>query len=92
MTEGPAGPDRTELFKKRGLDPVKEHRVPTPGGKKGHRDVDVVGVEPRTGKVVEMHQVGKQNKNGSPVKRERDAMDDVEGAEGMRPEFHPYDK
>lgn len=33
---------------------------------------------------------GRQTKQGAPVSRETKAMDDIEGATGERPEFHPY--
>jgi hypothetical protein len=55
------------------------------------RSVDVVG-EDANGNVVEMHQVGKQTKKGEPVSREKQAMDDIEDATGMRPKFDPYNK
>jgi hypothetical protein len=37
-----------------------------------------------------MHQVSKQNQNGTPVAREVKAMDDIQGATGQRPTYHPY--
>ncbi|TKC98507.1 hypothetical protein [Polyangium fumosum] len=80
----------TENVKKRGLEPAKEDRVKTPGGHKENRYVDVAGK--RGNEVVERHQVGKQTKDGQPVARERQALDDVERATGERPTFHPYNK
>lgn len=74
----------------RGLEAVREHRVPTPGGERGSRYVDVAGRDPATGDVVETHQVGRQTQAGQPVARERRAMDDIENETGQRPEFHPY--
>ena len=50
----------------------------------------MAGVNRKTGAVDEMHQIGKFNKNGSPVIRERNAADDVEGASGIRPTVHDY--
>lgn len=73
----------------RGLRVGTEHKVSTPGGAKGTRYVDVVGRDAQ-GNVVEMHQVGRQTKGGQPVSRERKALDDIEGATGTRPTFHPY--
>ncbi|MFH1921037.1 MAG: hypothetical protein ABIP48_14300, partial [Planctomycetota bacterium] len=73
----------------RGLRAGTEHKVTTPGGEKGSRYVDVVGKDAQ-GNVVEMHQVGRQTKGGQPVSRERKALDDIEGATGTRPTFHPY--
>ncbi|MDC3953622.1 hypothetical protein [Polyangium jinanense] len=78
-------------IEKRGLEPVKEHPVDTPGGAKKRRYVDVAGLDENK-KPVEFHQVGKQTKDGRPVARERKAMDDVERAKGERPTFHPYNK
>ncbi|MGE0046706.1 MAG: RHS repeat-associated core domain-containing protein [Hyphomonadaceae bacterium] len=74
----------------RGLEAVREHRVPTPGGERGSRYVDVAGRDPATGDIVETHQVGRQTQGGDPVARERRAMDDIENETGRRPEFHPY--
>ena len=39
-----------------------------------------------------MHQIGRQNKDGTPVSRERRASDDIEAATGMRPNFYPYNE
>jgi hypothetical protein len=76
----------------RGLQPKIEHMVETPEGSKSKRFVDVVGIDKKTAEVKEMHQVGRQTKKGQPVAREREAMDDIQKAEGKRPEFHPYNK
>ncbi|MRG93552.1 hypothetical protein [Polyangium spumosum] len=77
-------------IKKRGLDPVKEYPVDTPGGPKKKRYMDVAGVDRNTKEPVEFHQVGKQRKDGQPVSRERKPIDEVERAKGIRPKFHPY--
>ncbi|WP_228452340.1 hypothetical protein, partial [Chryseobacterium sp. c4a] len=68
-----------------------EVRVDTPKGSKGKRFIDIQGTNPKTGEVKQV-QVGKQNKNGTPVSRERKALDDIEKATGTRPEFVPYNK
>jgi hypothetical protein len=34
-----------------------------------------------------MYQVGDQNKDGSPIAREKSALDDIEKATGIRPQF-----
>lgn len=68
---------------------VKEYRVPTPYGQKAYRDVDVTAVDVTTGKPVSLHQTGVQ-KRGLPVNREVQAIDDIEGATGIRPQFHNY--
>lgn len=35
--------------------------------------------------------VGKAQQSGEPIKRERDALDDLERATGERPAFTPYE-
>ena len=74
----------------RGLKAEREHMVVTPAGTKPKRFVDVAGVNPATGQVEEMHQVGRQTKSGASVAREKRALDDVQKAKGTRPKFHPY--
>ena len=37
-----------------------------------------------------MYQIGRQNLNGTPAVREVQALDDIEGATGIRPTFVPY--
>ncbi len=41
-------------------------------------------------KLQELHQIGKQNKNGLPVKRERDTIEEIHENMGIKPEFHSY--
>ncbi len=38
----------------------------------------------------ELHQIGKQNKNGEPVARERKAIQEIEKATGKKVFFHAY--
>jgi hypothetical protein len=71
--------------------PKKEVKIDTPGGYKSSRYADLQGTNKQTGEV-ENVQVGKINKNGTPVARERRAMDDIEKATGKRPIFIPYNK
>lgn len=73
----------------RGLNTEKEVKINTPDGDKNYRKVDVVGTDPKTGKK-EMVNVGKQNKNGTPVSRERKAQQDVKKATGDDVKFIPY--
>jgi hypothetical protein len=80
-----------EKIKKRGLVPIKELYIRTPGGKKRGRFADVAGLDPQK-QIKELHQVGKQTKSGMPVSRERASMKDMEKATGVKPEFHPYNK
>jgi RHS repeat-associated protein len=72
-----------------GMNTKREVEVKTPGGNKEKRYVDVEGKNPQTGEVKQV-QVGKQNKNGTPVSREVKAMNDIEKATGNRPDFRPY--
>ncbi len=81
-----------EDVRSRGLEAVSELKVPTPGGEKGTRFVDVAGRDPATGKVVEMHQVGKQTKGGTPISREQRAINDIKKSCPTEPCFHPYNK
>lgn len=76
-------------IKGRGMTPEKELKVETPGGEKGYRRIDVAAKD-ATGKVVEHHQVGVQNKGGTPVARESRSMADTQKATGITPTFHPY--
>ena len=68
---------------------TRETHVPTPGGEKANRYADISGIDPTTGNR-EYHQVGRQTKGGLPVKRERDALDDLANATGTTPVFHIY--
>ncbi|MDJ1482701.1 hypothetical protein QNI16_19530 [Cytophagaceae bacterium YF14B1] len=66
--------------------------VKTLDEEKGKRYIDIEQVHPETGEV-EQYQVGKENKNGSPVSREMKALDDIEQAQGCkRPEFKACNK
>lgn len=51
--------------------------------------IDVAEFE-EDGNLIDFYQVGKQNKNGEPVKRERDALDEIELGYGVRPKFYSY--
>ena len=73
----------------RGLRAVKEERIGTPGGAKQDRYADVVAKDEQD-RVVEIHQVGRQTKGGSPVARERAAIRDIEKATGTKVKFHKY--
>ena len=77
----------------RGLTPRDEVRVQTPGGQKENRYADTGAYDGDN--LVELHQVGKTLKDGvTPVKRERDAIDDIKNSEDGKDVpvfFHPYD-
>ena len=92
---GPAHQSKVEEvaadIRSRGLDVDFEHMVPTPGAGKSKRFVDVVGRNPVTGEIQEMHQIGRQTKGGLPVSRERSAIQDIFDATKSTREFHPYE-
>jgi len=67
-----------------------EIHVPTPDGKKKGRFADIASIDRATNLPVNYYQIGKTNKNGTPIKREVEAMDDIETATGKRPIFKPY--
>lgn len=78
-----------EDIENRGMSPIKEFFVKLLGlGRK--RFIDIVAVEGET--VKEFHQVGKVNKNGEPVKRERKVMEEIQDEYGIKVEFHSYNK
>lgn len=77
-------------MKKEGFSETRrEVKVETPKGEKSKRYVDLEGKNPKIGEVKQV-QVGKQNQNGTPVARERRAIDDIHQATGKKPEFVPY--
>ena len=91
---GEAHQNKTDEVEKkiiqRKLNPVREiyKRKTDKNGKS--RYIDIGAEDKKTGDLVEAHQIGKQNKNGTPVKRERDAMEDIEKLSGIKVTFHPY--
>ncbi len=76
-------------IKERELNFKTEFHVRTPDGKKSRRFADVAALDDGDN-LVELHQVGKQTKKGIPVKRERDARDDLQDATGVDVQFTPY--
>ncbi len=83
-----AGVERvSRSLEESGFKVQREVRVPTPNGAKSSRWVDVVGT--KNGET-RMYQIGRQNMDGTPVAREVQALDDIEGATGIRPNFLPY--
>jgi len=73
----------------RGLKAITEYPVALIGKAKSRRDVDVAGLDEELDPQ-EFHQIGKQNKDGRPVKREREAIADIEEATGITVQFHAY--
>jgi hypothetical protein len=83
-----AGVERvSRSLEESGFKVQREVRIRTRNGAKYWRWVDVVGT--RNGEV-RMYQVGRQNLDGTPVAREVQALDDIEEATGIRPDFVPY--
>ena len=79
-------------LKTEGFDKIdNEVMVKTPDGEKSKRFIDVQGTNTKTGEVKQV-QVGKQNKNGTPIARERRAINDVEKVTKKKVEFRPYNK
>jgi RHS repeat-associated protein len=79
--------------RKKGLQPKSEYMVKTPGGKKSKRFIDVAGIDKKTKKPKVFIQVGKARKDGKPIKRERDAIDDIKKAKPKVPiKFKPYNQ
>lgn len=70
----------------------KEVKFDTPGGYKNYRFADAVEIDSE-GEVIRIYQVGKMNKNGTPVKRERLAIEDIMNSDdysGVKIYFLPY--
>ena len=74
-------------LKDKGFNTDTEVIFKTPGGEKSKRFADVVGTHEETGKRVVV-QIGKKNKRGDPVARERRAMKDIRES----PEFRKDDE
>jgi len=70
--------------------PITEYEVLTPAGKKTKRFVDVAAIDRQSLELIELYQTGLTNKNGEPIKRERDAIEDIENAKGIKVIFRPY--
>jgi hypothetical protein len=56
------------------------------------RYVDAQAYNVRTGEIVDQVQVGRTNKNGTPVSRERTNMEDIDRATGVDTRYRPYDR
>jgi len=74
-----------ELFKKFG-NSANEGPIDLLNGKKRYADAAALSEDE---KPIEIHQVGRTNKNGTPVSRERKAIEDIEKATGLKVIFHP---
>jgi len=67
-----------------------ERLVETPGGKKSGRRPDIIYRKP--GEPQRGRNVGKTNADGTPVKREREALDDLNKHSDTPTDFVPYDR
>ncbi len=79
-------------IEKKGLIAFFEYVFKINGRKKKKRYADVVGLSTEM-ELIEIHQVGNKNKNGSPIKRERDAIKDIEeysNNKNIKVQFHTY--
>lgn len=85
-----------EDIRRRGLKAETEFGIRTPGARNGKRYADVVATHPKKpGVPLEIHQVGRTNKYGYPVRRETEALHDIRHAkdrQGASMHYHPYDK
>jgi hypothetical protein len=53
----------------------------------------VVAQDKKTGEIKEIHQVGKKNKNGTPISREKKAIQDIQNSDkgrGINVNYHSY--
>ncbi|WP_395746283.1 putative Ig domain-containing protein [Prosthecobacter sp.] len=66
----------------------KEKLIPTPGGKKDGRRPDILYETPEG--EMKGRNIGKVDSQGQPVKREREALDDLNNAGGVPTDFVPY--
>ncbi len=73
------------------LNTVEEFLVPTPEGSKSKRFVDVAGLDDNQD-LIKLAQVGKTNAKGKPVKREREAIEDIEKATNKTVNFEYYEE
>jgi hypothetical protein len=67
---------------------LPEQLIPTPGGVKGGRRPDIL-FETENG-VLRGRNIGKVDANGNPIKRELDALRDLNGPGGIPTDFVPY--
>lgn len=76
-----------EDIKNRKLSAILERIIRFISGKK--RFIDVAAVDEEN-QIIELHQIGKQNKNGLPVKREQIVINEILQETGIQTIFHPY--
>lgn len=79
--------ETAEEIEKRGLSFLKEFFLRLKDGK--WRYADIVAID-KDDNLKEIHQVGLTNKNGTPVAREKRAIDDIEQSYNINVVFHKY--
>ncbi len=72
------------------LSPVLELLIPTPNGRKKKRFAEVAGFD-KAQNLTKIVQVGKLNKSNKPVKREVEAIEDIEKETGIDVTFISYE-
>lgn len=83
--------DLADALEEAGYKVQTEYYVPTPGGFKPYRFVDVAALDPETNEPVHFVQVGLQTQGGFPVMRESLAISDIFLARPEVPiDFIPY--
>jgi hypothetical protein len=80
----------TDIRGANGPDRLPEKRIPTPDGEKQWRQPDISSKGPDGKDYYE--NIGKSRADGSPVSRERRAINDIGGETGVIPKFTPYDR
>jgi hypothetical protein len=69
-----------------------EVTVSTPNGKKNHRIADVAAYSKgQAFAFYDIVQIGKTDKNGNPVKREQEAIEDIEAHTNLKVKFVDYE-
>jgi len=81
--------DVANEIKNSGFDAVKEFLIELFSGKRKY--IDVASVDDN-GNPVEFHQIGRTNKNGEPVIRERRNKEEIEEGSGIKVTIHPFFK
>jgi len=76
-----------DILEKRFKRVRKETRIETSEDTSRYADVAAFNDD---GKIAEIYQIGKQNQDGTPVKREREAIAEIEEASGIKVTFTAY--
>ncbi len=74
------------------IEVAKEVTVSTPNGRKNHRIADVAAyVKGQPFAFCEIVQIGKTDRDGKPVKREQEAIEDIEAHTNLKVKFVDYE-